>query len=730
MATSISTEKMRAIYVLQTAEIIYTHDFWFLTEFFSKSAAECVLCAQGPVDVKNSGWIGPQYSGVDIETEGVLSPHQGAIATVQVELNGICWVVHIDKNNTLIDVPGVELFRAYLENRQVTKVIHNASFELKFFLHTFGYGLECEPIHDTMAGEYILAKGLGFIDDETDNADGNRKMFGMFGLGPTVKRRYAVDMDKDKELRSGFRRRGTTQIVPAAIKGGHPLCNVAGCREDSDIYKGSKGREVYLCMGHATHPIASRLRTVEAVDPNLYVDEVIQHLDLTQRQLEYAAFDALWVAMLAQDQIEIMTQLDVYQGENFFNVFRLDCQTAEAIARMELHGMPLNMDDLLCLGCEYQYDSTQRLERTQSALFLPGDTEVIKVSSWQQMVPRLNAVGIPVASYQTADLKRFKGNPIIDDILKFKRLQKLIGTYVEGFINRCEPSTGRIHCNFNQFITSTGRLSSSNPNLQNLPSRDPLGALIRECVQAPAGYTFIIADYSQIELRLIAEMFRDFSMRQAFNEDKDLHSLMGAQVMGVTYDFFVDRVAMGDKVYKMARTNAKVCNFGLGYGAGAPKLQIMAWVQYDLDWDMAETRRNKAMFDNMWPGVKAYHNHVSNDIKMGTGIYSVKTQDGRVREMEREWYNKQGQKRTCFSAALNHPIQGTSADMIKKVMVKLCRQMQFILQVHDELVAMVRIEDADRMLHLLKTTMEEIGQTYLKTIPIGVDAKISSVWSK
>ena len=348
----------------------------------------------------------------------------------------------------------------------------------------------------------------------------------------------------------------------------------------------------------------------------------------------------------------------------------------------------------------------------------------------KQMVPILNALGIPVPSYEAGELKRYKGNELIDKILDLKALSKLQGTYSNGFLERIHPKTLRLHPQFPQYNTSTGRMASNNPNFQNLPSKSKRGIAVRAAVQALPGYTFVICDYSQIELRLIAEMYNDPEMIAAFCEGKDLHSLMAAAMLGLPYE----EVANNKDKYAGARAAAKPANFGLGYGAGVNQLVHIAWTQYNIHWSYEEAANIRNTWLNLWKGIAAYHNNQKLAIKNGVGSIRVASQMGRVRRMPREWTNKAGERKTAYAGSLNHPIQSTGAEIVKlamcRLMVELPEDCHIMLQVHDELVVTVPEAIAEQCMHQIKRTMEEVEQPFLPRVPALAEAQISPFWKK
>jgi DNA polymerase I-like protein with 3'-5' exonuclease and polymerase domains len=725
-------------------------------------------------------WVGPTYSGIDIETEGVLSPHDGEVATVQIELNGECWVVHWDINKTLATVPDNEYLRFYLECKNVVKIIHNAKFEMSWFLHTFGYGLRAEPLHDTMIGEYILAEGAG---EDTDNFFAKPKL----DLGSVVQKRYGVEMDKDTVLRMGFRRKGHVLVTPAKIATGYPMC---ACGMPADLFVGARSG-VPACTSCEAVPGAftKRLKRVP-IDGADYVSTSVTHEELDARQLAYAAFDALWAAQIARDQITEMIELEVTHGENYLSLLDLDSRTAEVIARMELHGVPLNREKLECLDAEWQYEEQRLREDIEEALCFdtllpqlqatepditldvmpvrlgywvkPNKAKIKKfkdaglpkpepefkegrdfpkISSNDEMTARLQAAGYAVPSYESHELKHFKGDALIDNILRWKMISKLQSTYSDGFLRRTNQRTMRLHGSFSQTTTSTGRLAATDPNMQNLPSKSKEGLMIRDCVDAAfyriehngEEWVLVVADYSQIELRLIAEMYGDEAMRQAFRDGRDLHSLFASKMLGISYE---EMEAGKDGVYKVHRSQAKPANFGLGYGAGVDQFMFIAWSQYGIILSREEATKIRSMWLETWQGVGAYHNRTKQMIKNGTGLVRVRTQDGRTRRMQREWINSDGERKTAYAATLNHPIQGTGADGVKKAMISIAwapelpPDARVVLQVHDELVVLCRKADAEHVKECMERRMIAAMQPYLPTIPCLVDAKISPRWSK
>lgn len=298
-------------------------------------------------------------------------------------------------------------------------------------------------------------------------------------------------------------------------------------------------------------------------------------------------------------------------------------------------------------------------------------------------------------------------------ILDYRELTKLKNTYLDALPRLVNPRTGRIHTSYNQMVAATGRLSSSNPNLQNIPIRSDLGRQIRRAFVAEEGFQILAADYSQIELRVMAHLSEDPVLIEAFRKGEDIHSATARQVFGS--DSGLSEQEM--------RRRAKVINFGILYGLSA----------FGLAQSLKIDRREAQLFIDhyfeRYRGVQIWLEKTVNEAEK-TGF--VTTLFGRRRPIpelkSRNWNLKEFGKRT----AVNAPIQGTAADLIKKAMVSLYRAMQnerlksrMILQVHDELLFEVENSEVDRMKALVKEKMETAAQ--LK-VPLQVDLSVGSSW--
>lgn len=286
-------------------------------------------------------------------------------------------------------------------------------------------------------------------------------------------------------------------------------------------------------------------------------------------------------------------------------------------------------------------------------------------------------------------------HPVIGAILDYRKLTKLLTTYVDALPNMVNVKTGRIHSNFNQARAATGRLSSENPNLQNIPIKDEAGREIRKAfIPRNENYVFVAADYSQIELRLIAEISQDQSMLEAFEAGNDFHRATAAKVYGVSYD----------EVTSEQRRNAKTVNFSITYGAGATNLSRQLGIS-----------RNEAtdLIKNYFKEFSGLKNFMDETIKSARELGYVKTLLGRRRNLRDINSRNSLTASNAERMAVNTPIQGTAADMIKIAMINIHKdikdnalQSKMILQVHDELVFDVHQSEMEIVKNIINDRMK------------------------
>ena len=308
-------------------------------------------------------------------------------------------------------------------------------------------------------------------------------------------------------------------------------------------------------------------------------------------------------------------------------------------------------------------------------------------------------------------LKKF--HPIAAEILDFRALSKLKSTYLDGIKILIDPKTHRVHTNFNQTVTATGRLSSSDPNLQNIPVRTEEGRKIRALFEPGEGYDFLMsADYSQIELRLLAHMSGDENLINAFLSGEDIHARTAAEVFGVALA----------EVTPELRRKAKAVNFGIVYGISDYGLAI------DLHTSRKEAGEYIQLYFDRYPKVK---NFLDETISQAKKLGYVTTMFGRRRYLPAIKSSNFHQRGLAERMAMNTPIQGSAADIIKLAMIHAEKNLRgldsrIILQVHDELVAEVKADELEQVEKIIRAAMENVAE--LK-IPLAVDVHHGKNWA-
>lgn len=302
--------------------------------------------------------------------------------------------------------------------------------------------------------------------------------------------------------------------------------------------------------------------------------------------------------------------------------------------------------------------------------------------------------------------------PVVADILEYRQLAKLKSTYADGLANYIEED-GRIHTNFNQTITVTGRLSSTEPNLQNIPMRIELGRLIRKTFLPKEGYEFMDADYSQIELRVLAHMSGDEKLIEAYKEAQDIHRITASQVFHIPFEEVTD----------LQRRNAKAVNFGIVYGISSFGLS------QDLSISKKEAQEYIERYFETYPKIKEFLDGLVAQAKE-TGV--VKTMFGRIRPVPELSSSNFMQRSFGERVAMNSPIQGTAADIIKIAMIRVHDRLikeglksRLILQVHDELLIETALEEEDKVAKILE---EEMHQAAKLSVTLEIDSHTGKDW--
>jgi len=396
----------------------------------------------------------------------------------------------------------------------------------------------------------------------------------------------------------------------------------------------------------------------------------------------------------------------------------IELPLARVLAQMELSGITVDAQRVAAYG----EDLDKRLqaltqEITEYAgqsfnLNSPKQLAEILFEKLQLRPPKKTKTGY---STNAEVLESLRGHhPIIEHILEYRVLQKLKSTYCEGLL-KVIGSDGRVRSTLNQTETRTGRISSSEPNLQNIPIRREEGRELRSCFVAAPGCVLVDADYSQIELRILAAMSGETAMLRAFKEGEDIHTLTAAQVFGLPPLMITPQM----------RNRAKAVNFGIIYGIGAFSLAK------DIGVGFREAQEYIDGYFEHYPQVKKFREKM---IEQATQRGYAETLFGRRRLLPELASSQRQLQEFGKRVAVNMPVQGTAADLIKIAMVRVAERLEreglrarLILQVHDELIVEAPKEEAEQASALLKEEMEAAGSL---SVPLEVDLNISENWQK
>ena len=398
----------------------------------------------------------------------------------------------------------------------------------------------------------------------------------------------------------------------------------------------------------------------------------------------------------------------------------IELPLVEVLAAMEQNGVYVNRAHL----AEKTEEVADRLQKIEAAIYEMAGHDFNLNSPKQLGVVLFEELGLPVrkktkTGYSTnaevLESLRLE-HPIIEQILAYRLWSKLKSTYLDGIAGLIRTDTGRIHTSFNQTVTATGRLSSSDPNLQNIPVRTEEGRMIRALFEPGEGYDYLLsADYSQIELRLLAHMSGDENFIDAFKRGQDIHARTAAEVFGIPLD----------EVTPELRRHAKAVNFGIVYGISDFGLAR------NLHISRKEAGDYISRYFERYPGVRAFMDKVVAEAHE-TGY--VTTMFGRRRELPAIKSRNFNQRMLAERMAMNTPIQGTAADVIKLAMIAAYRKLReagvksrILLQVHDELVLEVKESEIETVQAILHEAMEHVVSL---SVPLSIDVHWGRNWAE
>ena len=431
---------------------------------------------------------------------------------------------------------------------------------------------------------------------------------------------------------------------------------------------------------------------------------------------EYAAEDADITFQLKQNFSPI---LDKAETKKLFD--EIEIPLIPVLAAMELEGINLDVPFLQSISVEMAAESNaleQKIYETAGEKFnlaspkQLGDIlfDKLQIGGAKQKKTKTGqyATGEEVLSYLAND------NQIVKDILEWRQMVKLQSTYIDALPNQVDKKTGRVHTDYMQTVAATGRLSSNNPNLQNIPIRTERGRLIRKAfIARDENHTLVSADYSQIELRIIAALSGEENMIAAFQNNEDIHRSTAAKVFNVPLE----------EVTKEQRSNAKTVNFGIIYGVSA----------FGLSNQTSLSRKESAeLIDAYYATYPKLKSYMSNQVDFARENGYVQTVLGRRRYLKdinsANMMVKSGAERN----AVNAPIQGSAADIIKIAMINIHKKLtsenwksKMLLQVHDELVFDVHNSELEKIQPMIKHEMEN---AFIMDVPLDVEIGLGKNW--
>lgn len=398
-------------------------------------------------------------------------------------------------------------------------------------------------------------------------------------------------------------------------------------------------------------------------------------------------------------------QLCAQEMDTLFN--EIELPLCEVLANMEYEGFAVNRDGVADFGRmldEGIAEVTEEIYRLAGRRFNINSTRELGEILFEELslpAGKKTKTGYSTSAEVLEEIAAL--HEIVPAVLEYRKLTKLSSTYVTGLL-KVIAEDGRVHSTFNQTETRTGRISSSEPNVQNIPVRTKLGSEMRRFFVAREGHVLVDADYSQIELRILAHIAEDENMIRAFNEKADIHTETAAQVFGLS----------ADMVPPELRSRAKAINFGIVYGIGAYSLSKQISVP------VREAREYIESYLKTYSGVAAYQHDI---VESARHDGYVKTMFGRRREVLDIYSKNKNVKAFAERVALNTPVQGTAADIIKLAMIRVYRRIRdeglcakLVLQVHDELIVEAREDEAQRAAQILSEEMESAAQLHVKLV--------------
>jgi DNA polymerase I-like protein with 3'-5' exonuclease and polymerase domains len=538
---------------------------------------------------------------------------------------------------------------------------------------------------------------------------------------------YIVDLNRfaDADLKSGAEMEPLRRLLTAP----RPIKIAHNAKFDAKFIKHNLGVDIIgifdtllasqivsaggLEDRHGLNAIAERYLN-EAVDKSERLSN--WEFELSESQLQYAARDAAVLLPLRDKLIERIRALDLIQCA------QLEFECVMPVVDIELTGFFMNKErwlEQLAIVETRRGELANELQEmlgegvAQASLFGPPRAN-INLDSQPQVTDALNRLGIPLPdSTRNWKLQPLAVQyPVVARLLEYRTMQKALTSYGQNMIEYINPKTGRLHADFRQIGAPTGRFACTNPNIQQVPHAPEY----RRCFTGnPAGRKLVIADYSQIELRILAEFSNDHGFIEAFNSGADLHRVTAAQVFSVSLD----------QVTKDQRDFAKRLNFGVVYGIGAQRFSMMTGLSVTEAEDVL--RRYFATYRKL-------DTYLRESASRAVSEKQARTASGRLVKFNFDAADRQQVSMTQRNGK-NAPIQGTSADILKRALRLLNDELRntsadIVNIIHDEIVVEVDDGEAEAVARTVERAMCTAGEEYLQTVPVKVETQIAGEWAK
>ena len=594
-----------------------------------------------------------------------------------------------DVQYDLFNMPGESLFK---ENNRL-----KTSSDFQKFYQINSTELSKKLVFEKLKNQNLISLN---IEDDSEN---NQIKLLSFSWGNHKSYFTQITNNSEKEKLRSILNNKNLIVIGYDLKSQFKKLNDFGISFDGICFDNKIAH--YLVNPDLNHDFKTLCESYLNYTPNID-NEDLKFLSMEKSDLNYQLYNFL-ISDLKKGGLE-----DLFK--------KIEMPLLKVLSTMELNGIKLDSEFLKELSNNFH----KELKELEKSIFKLSNQDFNLASPKQlgevlfgQMKIIENPKKTKSGQYSTSEevlSKLAEEHVIVEKVLEWRSLQKLLNTYVDALPKQVDTTTERIHAEFNQAVASTGRLSSNNPNLQNIPIRNPRGREVRKAfICENENYVMISADYSQIELRVIAALSEDPNMISAFNKNLDIHSSTAAKVFNVKLE----------DVTKEQRSNAKTVNFGIIYGVSA----------FGLSNQTSLTRsESKLLIESYYDAYPKLKNYISSQINFARENGYVETILGRKRYL-RDINSRNAIVRGAAERnAVNAPVQGSAADIIKIAMIKIHEKFQesnfkskMLVQVHDELVFEVHKKELEQVKKIIKIEME---QAYSFCVPLKVDMDQGLNW--